>query len=365
MDSLRSQEKKSQKSCRTPKTSQPFRIEISEWIIEGETFVLGRSPAFQQSLRELELVADHDVTVLIEGESGTGKELFCRALHSLSPRRAKRFVAVNCAALPRELLENELFGHSRGAYTHAYSEEGGLLAEADGGTLFLDEVASLELGTQSKLLRLLDRGEFRRVGDPRARVADIRIVAACNTCLKTEVEAGRFRLDLYYRLTRYLLKLPPLRERLPDIPLLVGYFLRKHSLQFGLAPPELSPEALGLLMAHPWRGNVRELENVVLRTILRQPGQLVTASDLQLGEGTVPVGPPGGVTTSAGASLLDAPFRQKKAEAVRQFERTYLAALLTTHRGNVSQAARAAGKNRRALTSLLNKHRLNPDLFRR
>ena len=352
-------QRRSAKSGNSQGLAGELSLQNSEWIVDGPTLVLGRSQTFQNTLREVELVARHNFTILIEGESGTGKELLCRAVHFLSPRRGGPFVAVNCAALPRELLENELFGHRRGAYTDAHSEEGGLLTEAEGGTLFLDEIASLEIGLQSKLLRFLDYGEYRRIGDRQTRIADTRIVAACNTCLRTEAEKGRFRWDLYYRLMRYPLKLPPLRERPEDIPPLVNHFVRQYSQQFGLPPPRLSPSALTSLSGRQWPGNVRELENVILQAVLRHPGEVVEAVHLPPTDGSSQ----SGALAPTGA-LLDGSFQQKKAEVVRQFERTYLSELLEKHRGNISQAARAAGKHRRALMSLLNKHHLSPDLFR-
>ena len=319
--------------------------------------VVGCSPSFLKVIWEVFLVAGHRVSVLIEGESGTGKELISRAIHDLSERRGEPFVAVNCAALPRELQESELFGSVRGAFTGAVRDRPGLVAKADGGTLFLDELPSMDRELQAKLLRFLDSGEFRRVGDRDVHIANVRIVGASNVDLAAEVEEGRFRRDLYFRLSAFPLRLPPLRERREDIPLLAEHFLARESGRLGVPTPRLEASALEALKRYAWPGNVRELQNVVTRLTLRFAGRAVRADDLELGAG--------GADSPAGTPLWrQGTFRDLKAEVVGRFEREYLLSLLRDHGGNVSRAARAAGKHRRALTELLNKHGIDPGDFR-
>lgn len=324
----------------------------------AHALVVGSSPVFLRAVWELFVVGAHEVTVLIEGETGTGKELFSRALHDVSPRRDGPFLAVNCCALPRELLESELFGHNKGAFTGADQDRRGLVENAAGGTLFLDEISSMDMALQAKLLRFLDGGVFRRVGDARReRAADVRIVAASNVELEAEIEAGRFRADLYYRLAVYPLSLPPLRERSEDISALVRYFLARYASRFSIDPPIISDEALDTLRRHDWPGNVRELQNALTQAALRSSGRPIEVSDLppKLRQASPPV-----TESPTGGS-----FQEQKAALIEQFERHYLRKLLATHAGNVTQSAQAAGKHRRALTELLRKHEIDPDAFRR
>jgi two-component system response regulator AtoC len=244
--------------------------------------LVGRSEAMQEVVRQLRRVAPQKTTVLLQGESGTGKELLARALHDLSPRASLPFVAVNCGAIPAELLESELFGHVRGAFTDARRDKKGLAAEADGGTLFLDEVAELPLGLQVKLLRFLQEEELRPVGDTRARKVDVRVVAATSRDLEREVKAGAFRDDLYWRLNVVALRLPPLRERPEDVAALAAHFLARYArLRPELAGLAFTEGALEALGAHRWPGNVRELEHAVERAV-------VLADGPEIGEGDLP-----------------------------------------------------------------------------
>ncbi len=230
--------------------------------------IVGESPAMKSVLAQLKKVADTRVTVLVEGETGTGKEVAASAVHYWSQRRDRLFVAQNCAALPENLLESELFGHKKGAFTGATDDKKGLFELADGGTLFLDEVGEMPLSLQAKLLRALQEGEIRAVGAQRTKKVDVRIVAATNRDLPAEVKAGRFREDLYYRLSVFPLKMPPLRERREDIPLLAGHFLARYAEEFGRAAAGFSQEAMELLTSHDWPGNVRELQNEVQRLVI-------------------------------------------------------------------------------------------------
>ncbi len=231
--------------------------------------IVGKSPALQKVLRQVELVAPTEAAVLIQGESGTGKELIARAIHDRSDRRKHPLVKVNCAAVAPELFESEFFGHVKGAFTGAVRDRVGRFQLADGGTLFLDEVGEIPLGLQGKLLRVLQEGEFERVGDERPRKIDVRVIAATNVDLKKAVDEGRFRLDLFYRLSVFPIELPPLRERREDIPLLAGHFLKLAGKKLNCPPPPLTPNAAEKLKANHWPGNIRELQNAVERAVIQ------------------------------------------------------------------------------------------------
>jgi DNA-binding NtrC family response regulator len=312
--------------------------------------LIGDSPCFRAALEKLPLVAACNAAVLISGETGTGKELFARSIHYLSPRAKKPFVAVNCGAIPTELVENELFGHERAAYTGAGTQRAGLVQEAEGGTLLLDEVDSLPLLAQVKLLRLLQEKEYRPLGSPRVQRADVRVLAATNGDVAVAVAAGRLRQDLYYRLNVIPLRLPPLRERRQDIPLLIRHFLAKLAHEAGRPAARFTPAAIERLLAHDWPGNVRELEHAVERAlILTPPGEPI--GDPQLGP------PPQ-------TAVLREGFQQAKARAVAQFESDYIRGLLLATGGNISRAAKAAEKNRRAFWELIRKHQIDAESFR-
>jgi PAS domain S-box-containing protein len=231
--------------------------------------ILGDSPALKKVLAQIEMVAPTNAGVLVLGESGTGKELVARAIHDRSPRHAAALVRVNCASVPRELFESEFFGHVRGAFTGAVKDRVGRFELAHGGTLFLDEIGEVPQELQSKLLRVLQEGQFEKVGEDRTRTVDVRIIAATNRDLEAEVKAGRFRQDLYYRLSVFPIELPPLRERADDIPVLAQHFLQESSRKLGLNAPRLTPAQVKELQAYEWPGNVRELQNVIERAVIR------------------------------------------------------------------------------------------------
>jgi two-component system response regulator AtoC len=271
--------RKAEERLRLSRENRRLRSELAAGF-RLENFV-GTSPALQEVLRQLRKVAPTRATVLITGESGTGKELVARAIHELSPRTAMPFVAVNCGAIPAELIESELFGHVRGAFTDASRDKKGLAAEADGGTLFLDEIGELPLHLQVKLLRFLEDSQVRRVGDTRSEKVDVRVVAATARDLGRAIKEGLFREDLFYRLNVVNLRLPSLRERPDDIPALVDHFLAKHRrLRPELPLRGVTPEALEVLRAHRWPGNVRELEHAVERAVVLADGPLIEESDL-------------------------------------------------------------------------------------
>ena len=245
--------------------------------------IIGESPILAEVSRRIQKVAPTDATILLQGESGTGKELFARAVHHLSPRKDKPFVAINCAAIPETLLENELFGHEKGAYTGAVSAKAGRVELADHGTLFLDEIGELGPGLQAKLLRVLQERSFERVGGSRTLKVDIRIVAASNRDLRAEIAAGRFRNDLYFRLAVVTVTVPPLRERPEDIPALATHFLQRYGRELGREDLELSEPTLEAMRAYPWPGNIRELQNAVERAAILAEESQVEPQHLGLG----------------------------------------------------------------------------------
>lgn len=242
--------------------------------------IIGKSPQMQEIFKKIEKITDYKSTVLITGESGTGKELVARAIHYVGNRKKNLFVPVNCGAIPRDLLESELFGHVKGAFTGAINHKAGLILEANKGTLFLDEIAELPLDLQVKLLRVLQESEIRRVGDTRTVKVDVRVIAATSQNMLEAVEQGMFRKDLYYRLNVVPLHIPPLRERREDIALLTRHFIKKHSQEMGKDIQDISPEAMKLLLECEWRGNVRELENALERAIVMTEGDTITTEYL-------------------------------------------------------------------------------------
>jgi DNA-binding NtrC family response regulator len=311
---------------------------------------VGSSAAFVAQLARLPLLAACDAGVLLLGETGTGKELCAQAIHYLSPRAAHPCVAVNCGAIPLDLVESELFGHLKGAFTNAHNARDGLVAEAEGGTLFLDDIDCLPLAAQAKLLRFLQEREYRPLGATRVRRADVRVIAASNHQLPAMAARGEFRQDLFYRLNVLNLELPPLRSRREDIAPLATHFINRFARQYGRAVTGLTPAALRRLMTHDWPGNVRELEHVIERAVLLAPSAVLTEADV----------PVGGTSEPADAES----FRAAKARVVQDFERSRIEALLTAHAGNVTHAAAAARKNRRAFIALMQKYRIEPERFR-
>jgi two-component system, NtrC family, response regulator AtoC len=238
--------------------------------------LIGRSPEIVGLQEEIERVARSDAKVLITGESGVGKEIVARSIHTLGPRAAMPFAPVNCAGLPETLLESELFGHVKGSFTGAYRDKPGKLETAHMGTIFLDEVGEMTLGTQKKLLRVLQEREFERVGGTVPVKVDVRVIAATNRNLRDEVASGRFREDLFYRLNVIAIHMPTLRERMEDIPALVNYFLDKHRYSAASTPSRITEEAMNILMTHEWPGNVRELENIIQRAVVLSRGGIIT-----------------------------------------------------------------------------------------
>jgi DNA-binding NtrC family response regulator len=301
--------------------------------------LIGSGPAMQRVVQLIEKVAPTEATVLVRGASGTGKELVARAVHHNSPRRDRPLVTINCAALQETLLESELFGHEKGAFTGAVQAKAGLVEVAEGGTLFIDEIAEMAGGLQAKLLRVLEDGHFRRVGSTREARADVRVIAATNKVLHEEMQAGRFREDLYYRLNVVTIELPPLRERRQDIPELVEHFLTTR--QIGPTRARLAPEALQAVLRYDWPGNVRELANVLERAQILSEDHLITLDDL-----------PEGLVEGVPAAAAGDP------DSLRAVERRHVQGILKREKGNKVRAAKVLGISRRALYRLIAKHGL-------
>jgi DNA-binding NtrC family response regulator len=304
--------------------------------------LVGDSPAMKRVVQMIERVAPADATVLVRGASGTGKELVARALHVNSPRADRPLVTVNCAALTESLLESELFGHEKGAFTGAVQTKPGLVEVAEGGTLFIDEIGEMAPGLQAKLLRVLENGQFRRVGGTQEIQADVRVVAATNRDLAEELKSGRFREDLYYRLNVVTIELPPLRERREDVPLLVEHFLTTR--QVGPLRSRVSPEAMQALAHYAWPGNVRELANVLERAQILAEDHLITPDDLP---DALSAARPGGEASSGDPRHLS------------EVERQHVRAVLQQEKGNKVHAARALGISRRSLYRLIEKYGLD------
>ncbi|WP_233841154.1 sigma-54 dependent transcriptional regulator [Dyella sp. 2HG41-7] len=313
--------------------------------------LIGSSASFMKQLSALPIIANCDASVLILGETGTGKEVFARAVHYLSPRASRPLVAVNCGAIPTELMESELFGCARGAYTSAHAARSGLVREAEGGTLFLDEIDSLPLGAQTKLLRFLQEKEYRPVGSCANCHADVRVIAASNHQLAAMVEQGAFRSDLYFRLNVLNFTLPALRERRDDILELARHFIDHCCHEHRRTAPSLTAQALRKLASYDWPGNVRELHNVIERAVLFCQSSFIGAGDLQL---------PCDVTYEECVES----FRVAKARTVEAFEKSYIERLLALNAGNITRAAMDAKKNRRAFFALMRKHDIAPERFR-
>ena len=300
--------------------------------------ILGSSPAMQRMLDVVKKVAPTDLTVLITGESGTGKELIANALHQNSPRKGGPFIKVNCAAMARELVESELFGHEKGAFTGAIASREGKFEAADGGTLFLDEIGDMPIETQAKVLRVLQEREFERVGGNRTIKVDVRVIAATNRNLQQMATEGKFREDLFFRLNVVPLTLPALRERREDILLLATHFLKEVSARYGRGPATFSADAYSLLLSASWPGNVRELKNVIEASAVLAPEAEIQVTDLRLNQQVLPT-EVSGVTT----------FKEAKQHVLDTFERDFITRALHRHHGNVSKAATEMGMLRQQL----------------
>lgn len=310
--------------------------------------IIGRSESMKQVFDLTVLAAESNSNVFISGESGTGKGMIARALHQLSDRKDKAFISLNCAAIPETLLESELFGFEKGAFTGAVASKKGMFLQADGGVIFLDEISEIPLPMQGKLLKVLEEKEFYPLGAQKSVNVDIRIVSASNKDIEKEVEKGNFRSDLFYRIHVIPIRMPPLRERKDDIPLLVDYFLGKCAAKMNKRIKDITPQALKKIMIYSWPGNVRELENVIeCAAVMARDGmineEMLVIANQKMEENTF------------------RPFRESK----HDFESNYLIELMKITKGNVSQAAKIAGKYRADLYALLEKYNLDPLDFRK
>ncbi len=324
-----------------------YQLALRELEARAESeFVVGSNPKMKEISELIAKVAPTPTTVLIRGESGTGKELVARAIHRHSSLNNQPLVTLNCTALSPALLESELFGYKRGAFTGAYADRKGLFEKADGGTMFLDEIGDMSLEIQAKLLRTLQTGEIRAVGDVRTKQVAVRIIAATNQDLEKAIRDGAFREDLFYRINTFTITLPPLRERTEDIPFLAEYFLLRARAKVNKHVESISPRAIALLRNYSWPGNLRELENVIERAVVLTSTSLIEAEQLPIHVQDLP-----GFKPQKG-------FMASKAMAIERFERQALASYLSEAKGNVSRAATLANLPRRTFHRLLAKHKL-------
>jgi DNA-binding NtrC family response regulator len=318
--------------------------------------LVGESTVMQRVFETIQMVAKTDLTVLITGESGTGKDLTARAVHALSKRRKRPYIAVNCPTVPENILESELFGYKKGAFTHATQDKKGLFQEAHTGTIFLDEIGDISPTIQTKLLRVLQEKEFKPLGDARPVQVDVRILASTNQNLREKIRQGSFREDFFYRLNVLPIELPPLRERREDIALIAHHLVEKHCKEMSKPPKRLSPELLAAFRNHAWEGNVRELENCILQGLLFAGEETIFPRDVGLSA-------PTNAATRC-PDTRDLPYKEAKEQTLRHFNHSYIGHALTTCRGNVTQAARMCGLERQALQQIMRRYDIKADDYR-
>jgi DNA-binding NtrC family response regulator len=324
--------------------------------------LLGTSAAMEKLHSQIDRVAATSATVLITGESGTGKELVARAIHVHSLRKNGPFVPIDCSTIPETIIESELFGHLKGAFTGAIRDKRGLVEEAGGGTLFLDEIGDLSVGMQVKLLRLLQEGEYKPVGGNAIRKVDIRFVTATNRNLSELIKNGEFREDLFYRLNVINVHLPPLRERMEDIPILTRHFIEKYCVIHGKKVKTLSQDGLSFLALRDWPGNIRELENVIERSVVMATGDTLLGEDLLATDSFTSAGT---VSPRTDGDIFAMPLKAAKDRLIDEFQAQYIAKALARHGGNVSQAARDSGVKRQYLHRLMRETNLDSKTFKK
>ena len=328
----------------------------------GETVfqdIVGKTDVMQRLFETIKMVANTDLTVLITGESGTGKDLTGRAIHALSPRRHGPYISVNCPTVPEQILESELFGYRKGAFTHATQNKEGLFQEAAGGTIFLDEIGDISPTIQTKLLRVLQEKEIKPLGSPKSVGIDVRIIASTNQDLNAKIRDKEFREDFFYRLNVLPVHVPPLRERVKDIPLIASHLLEKHSALLNKPMKRISKDLMDAFLIHNWEGNVREMENIIIQGIMFSGEDEIRPHDV-------------GMQTTSGESistldesLLDRPYKEAKEKTLRQFNSAFIGRLLTQSRGNVTQAARLCGLERQALQQIMRRYGIKADDYRK
>jgi DNA-binding NtrC family response regulator len=328
---------------------------LQDRIKEQESFheIVGVSQKMRKLFDTLRLVSKTDVTILLTGESGTGKDMVARAIHALSDRRNRPFVAVNCPNLPENILESELFGYRRGAFTNATQDKKGLFLEAQGGTICLDEIGDIPLTLQTKLLSVLQEKEIRPLGQTANIKVDVRIIASTNQDLERKMKENLFREDLYYRLNVVSLHLPPLRERPEDIPILVEHFLERYCKEFHRPRKTVTPTLMNLFMSNPWRGNVRELENIVSRSVLLSQGDVIGPEDINWKPDT-------SRDCLVAKEVETLTYKEAKRRVLESFHREYLTGILTRHDGNITRAAKDCGLERQALQQVLRRYGIGP-----
>lgn len=342
--------------CRLIKENSRLSLECDSREIFHE--IVGKSRAMQQVFESIKMVAKNDLTVLITGESGTGKDLTARAVHALSNRSKRPFIAVNCPTVPEHILESELFGYKKGAFTHAVSDKKGLFQEANTGTIFLDEIGDISPVIQTKLLRVLQEKEIKSLGDSRPIKVDVRIIASTNQPLKEKIKQGTFREDFFYRLNVLPLRLPALRDRSEDIPLLANHLLKKNCTKLDKPLKRFSPELLNYFLANPWEGNVRELENLIIQGIMFSAGEEISPLDIGVKK-TLDL-----PETECFDELLNLPYKDAKEKSLHQFNASYIGNALTLSRGNVTQAAKNSGLERQALQQIMRRFGITADPYR-
>ena len=322
--------------------------------------LIGQSPAMQKVFEKIGLVADSDVTVLITGESGTGKDLTARSIHALSPRKNKPYIPINCPTIPEHILESELFGYKKGAFTNAYRDKTGLFQEADHGTIFLDEIGDVGPAIQTKLLRVIQEKELKPLGDTRVSHVDVRIIASTNQNLQQKIRDKEFREDFFYRLSVITIELPPLRDRITDIPILCDHLLAKHCKKLNKPAKHLSKNVADLFMKHPWQGNVRELENVLVQGILYASTDTIGLTDIPIkNEGAAEC-----VCRDFGRAMEQLTYKEAKENILTQFNHNYIGAMLSMTQGNVTQAAKRCAMDRQALQQIMKRYAIDPEKFR-
>ncbi len=339
-------------------------ISLQQQVSEKEIsqYFIGNSAKLRNVFNTIHMVAPTDITVLIQGESGTGKELAARAIHSLSKRLKKTMVTVNCPALPEHILESELFGYCKGAFTNASTNKRGLFEEADGSSIFLDEIGDITLSVQTKLLRVLQEKEIKPLGCTKTKKVDVRIIASTNQDLEKKVKEGTFRADLFYRLNVVTIRMPSLREIKEDIPLLVEHFIKKTAMELNIPPKHISPEVIDFFMNYDWPGNVRELENLVKASMVTTPSDIITLKNIPLNQNKK-----GSFSTSNCYSDdidLSIPYKDLKEQVISNFTISYVKRLLTMTKGNISKAAEISGIKRQSLQKILKRYGLDPATFR-
>ncbi len=322
--------------------------------------LVGQSPAMEKVFEKISLVASSDVTVLITGESGTGKDLTARSIHRHSQRSKAAFIPINCPTIPEHILESELFGHKKGAFTSAFQDKAGLFQEADKGTIFLDEIGDIGLSIQTKLLRVIQEKEIKPLGDNRVRKVDVRIIASTNQDLRAKIAQKEFREDLFYRLSVITIELPPLRDRIEDIPLLAEHLVAKNCKKLNQPLKTISSQVMDLLLKHPWQGNVRELENALVQGILYCRNEEIQETDIPISDAGMNLCP----DNSLDAHIMEMPYKQAKETVLTRFNHEYVGARLSSANGNITQAARRCGLDRQALQQVMKRFDIDPDDFR-